>query len=106
MVVHKTHSKVFAKFSHSKVFAFRTRQVIQGENFRDWLKNCENHESFPHQKFSVYGTLLHLYLAWLIVAFLVFTIVQGILLTITNTITILPEKYEDPRKLMKIDHKR
>ena len=25
--------------------------MIQGENFRDWLKNRENRESFPPQKF-------------------------------------------------------
>ena len=25
--------------------------MIQGENFHDWLKNCENRESFPPRKF-------------------------------------------------------
>ena len=28
-----------------------TWQMIQGENFHDWLKNRENRESFPPQKF-------------------------------------------------------
>jgi len=29
--------------------------VIQGENFRDRLKNCENRESFPLKSFAIYG---------------------------------------------------
>ena len=28
-----------------------TQQMIQGENFHDWLKNRENCESFPPRKF-------------------------------------------------------
>ena len=35
-----------------------TRQMIQGENFRDWLKNHENRESFPLENFAVYGNAL------------------------------------------------
>ena len=31
--------------------SYCTQQMIQGENFRDWLKNRENRESFPPQKF-------------------------------------------------------
>ena len=30
---------------------YGTQQVIQGENFRDWLKNHENRKSFPTRKF-------------------------------------------------------
>ena len=36
-----------------------TRQVIQGENFHDWLKNHENRESFPPQKFCRIWYTLH-----------------------------------------------
>ena len=32
-----------------------TQQMIQGENFRDWLKNRENRESFPLESFAIYG---------------------------------------------------
>ena len=32
-----------------------TRQMIQGENFCDWLKNRENRESFLLESFAVYG---------------------------------------------------
>ena len=37
LVVHQAHAIMYC-----------TRQVIQGENFRDWLKN---RESFPPRKF-------------------------------------------------------
>ena len=48
-----------AKLSRGKTFAvhqahaimYCTQQMIQGENFRDWLKHRENRESFPPRKF-------------------------------------------------------
>ena len=30
-------------------------------NIHDWMKNCENHESFPLKHFALYGIVLHSY---------------------------------------------
>ena len=44
---HTIHWKTFAVHqAHAIIYC--TQQMIQGENFRDWL---ENHESFPPRKF-------------------------------------------------------
>ena len=44
------HWKIFAVHQVHAIM-YCTRQMIQGENFRDWLKNRENRESFPPRKF-------------------------------------------------------
>ena len=44
------HWKIFA-VHQAHAIMYCTQQMIQGENFRDWLKNCENRESFPPRKF-------------------------------------------------------
>ena len=51
-VVHKhtIHWKTFA-VHQAHAIMYCTQQIIQGENFRDWLKNRENRESFPPRKF-------------------------------------------------------
>ena len=42
-VVHKTHYSLETFAVHqAHPITYCTRQVIQGGNFRDWLKNCEN----------------------------------------------------------------
>ena len=51
---HTIHWKTFTVHQPHAIM-YCTRQVIQGENFRDWLKNRESHESFPHKSFAVYG---------------------------------------------------
>ena len=51
-VVHKTHHSLETFAVHqAHAIIYCTQQMIQGENFHDWLKNCENHESFPPRKF-------------------------------------------------------
>ena len=58
MVVYKTtiHWKTFVVHQvHAIMYCTYTRQMIQGENFRDWLKNRENRESFPLISFAVYS---------------------------------------------------
>ena len=47
---HTIHWKTFA-LHQAHAIMYCTQQMIQGENFRDWLKNRENHESFPPRKF-------------------------------------------------------
>ena len=47
---HTIHWKTFA-VHQAHAIMYCTQQMIQGENFHDWLKNCENRESFPPQKF-------------------------------------------------------
>ena len=47
---HTIHWKTFA-VHQAHAIMYCTRQMIQGENFRDWLKNRENHKSFPPRKF-------------------------------------------------------
>ena len=47
---HTIHWKAFA-VHQAHAIMYCTRQMIQGENFRDWLKNRENRESFPPRKF-------------------------------------------------------
>ena len=44
------HWKTFA-VHQAHAIMYCTQQMIQGENFRDWLKNHENRKSFPPQKF-------------------------------------------------------
>ena len=44
---HIIHWKTFA-VHQAHAIMYCTRQMIQGENFHDWLKNCE---SFPPRKF-------------------------------------------------------
>ena len=51
---HTIHWKTFA-VHQAHAIMYCTQQMIQGENFRDWLKNRENHESFPFESFAVYG---------------------------------------------------
>ena len=46
---HTIHWKTFA-VHQAHAIMYCTRQMVQGENFRDWLKNRENCESF-----AVYG---------------------------------------------------
>ena len=47
---HTIHWKTFAVHqAHAIIYC--TQQMIQGENFHDWLKNRENRESFPPRKF-------------------------------------------------------
>ena len=48
--IHTIHWKAFAVHQVHAIM-YCTRQMIQGENFRDWLKNRENRESFPPRKF-------------------------------------------------------
>ena len=51
-VVHKTHYSLETFAVHqAHAIMYCIRQVIQGVNFRDWLKNRENRESFPTHKF-------------------------------------------------------
>ena len=47
---HTIHWKTFA-VHQAHTIMYCTQQMIQGENFRDWLKNRENRESFPPRKF-------------------------------------------------------
>ena len=47
---HTIHWKTFA-VHQAYAIMYCTQQMIQGENFRDWLKNRENRESFPPRKF-------------------------------------------------------
>ena len=47
-----------------------TQQIIQGENFHDWLKTAKTAKVFPFESFAVYGILLvadspHNYAKWL-----------------------------------------
>ena len=53
VVVHKIHYSLenFRGASVCGHHVLGTQQVIQGKNFRDWLKNRENRKSFPIQKF-------------------------------------------------------
>ena len=48
---HTIHWKTFA-VHQAHAIMYCTQQMIQGENFRDWLKN---RESFPLESFAVYG---------------------------------------------------
>ena len=48
---HTIHWKTFA-VHQAHAINYCTQQMIQGENFRDWLKNREKHESF-----AIYGIL-------------------------------------------------
>ena len=52
-VVHKIHYSLenFHSASGRGHHVLYTQQVIQGENFRNQLKNRENHESFPTRTF-------------------------------------------------------
>jgi len=55
---HTIHWKTFA-VHQAHAIMYCTQQMIQGENFRDWLKNRENRESFPPlESFAVYGMLM------------------------------------------------
>ena len=47
---HTIHWKTFA-VHQAHAIMYCTQQMIQGENFRDWLKNRENRKSFPPRKF-------------------------------------------------------
>ena len=47
---HTIHWKTFA-VHQAHAIMYCTQQMIQGENFHDWLKNRENLESFPPRKF-------------------------------------------------------
>ena len=44
------------KLSQAVAFMYCTQQVIQGENFRDWLKNRKNRESF-----AIYSSIYSYY---------------------------------------------
>ena len=48
---HTIHRKTFAVHQAHGIMHC-TQQMIQGENFRDWL---QNRESFPLESFAVYG---------------------------------------------------
>ena len=47
---HTIHWKTFA-VHQAHAIMYCIQQMIQGENFHDWLKNRENRESFPPRKF-------------------------------------------------------
>ena len=47
---HTIHWKIFAVHQVHAIM-YCTRQMIQGENFRDWLKNRKNHKKIPPRKF-------------------------------------------------------
>jgi len=52
------HWKTFA-VHQAVAIMYCTQPMIQGENFRDWLKNRENCESFPTRKLHhVYGNII------------------------------------------------
>ena len=55
-VVHKTHHSLenFRGASGPCHYMYCTQQIIQGENFRDWLKTAK---VFPLESFAVYGNL-------------------------------------------------
>ena len=55
-VVHKTHYslEIFAVHQVHAIM-YCTQQMIQGENFHNWLKNRKNRESFPLESFAVYS---------------------------------------------------
>ena len=57
---HTIHWKTFA-VHQAHAIMYCTRQVIQGENFRDWLKNAKNAKVFPLESFAVYGIWALLY---------------------------------------------
>ena len=54
---HTIHWKTFV-VHQAHAIMYCTQQMIQGENFRDWLKN---RESFPLESFAVYGNLCLVY---------------------------------------------
>ena len=47
---HTIHWKTFA-VHQAHAIMYCTQQMIQGENFHNWLKNRKNRESFPPRKF-------------------------------------------------------
>ena len=49
-VKYTIHWKTLA-LHHAVAIMYYTQQMIQGENFCNRLKNCENPKSFPPQKF-------------------------------------------------------
>ena len=52
VVVHKTHHLLETFVVHqAHAIMYYIQQMIQGENFRDWLKNHKNRKSFPPRKF-------------------------------------------------------
>ena len=67
---HTIHCRKTFAVHQAHAIMYCTQQMIQGENFRDWLKNRENHESFPPRKFCriryiaikiLYGEFILLY---------------------------------------------
>ena len=50
------HWKIFVVHQAVAIFYY-TQQVIQGENFCDRLKNCENSKSFPLESFAIYNNV-------------------------------------------------
>ena len=56
------HWKTFA-VHQAHAIMYCTRQVIQGESFRDRLKNHENRESFPPRKFCPIRYIAMVYIA-------------------------------------------
>ena len=47
---HTIHWKTFV-VHQAHAIMYCAQQMIQGENFQNWLKNCKNRESFPPRKF-------------------------------------------------------
>ena len=52
---HTIHWKTFA-VHQAHAIMYCTQQVIQGENFRGWLKTAKTTKVFPLESFAVYGT--------------------------------------------------
>ena len=56
---HTIHWKTFA-VHQAHAIMYCTQQMMQGENFRDWLINRENREGFPPRKFCRIRYMNHL----------------------------------------------
>ena len=54
---HTIHLKIFAVHQVHAIM-YCTRQMIQGENFCDWLKNCKNRKNSPSKvlPYTVFGS--------------------------------------------------
>ena len=56
---HTIHWKTFT-VHQAHAIMYCTQQIIQGENFHDWLKTAKTAKVFPLQSFAVYGSLQNL----------------------------------------------
>ena len=52
---HTIHWKPFA-VHQAHAIMYCTQQMIQGENFRDWLKTAKTAKVFPLESFAIYGS--------------------------------------------------